>query len=108
MDDDAFVIQAGHVVTFDVEDAVACDGSVSGWTTGLAGITIAGAAVTPGELRLSTTNNAANRVYCIRLKAATQIVGTSAAVYGRLMTGATLADTTPMPTGAQQDRKSVV
>ena len=102
MDNNTFIVQAGHVVTFDVEDAVACDGSVSGWTTGLAGITITGAAVTPGELRLSTANNSnpATRVYCIRLKAGAKIVGTSAAVFGRLLSGTSLADETPMPTGA--------
>ena len=57
-DDSPVVIQEGHVIEFDVEDAVACDGSVSGWPTGIAGITITGSAAgTPGELTLTDTNN---------------------------------------------------
>ncbi|HPM22120.1 MAG TPA: hypothetical protein PLY35_12850, partial [Thermotogota bacterium] len=93
------VIQEGHVVEFDVEDAVACDGSVSGWTTGIAGITITGAAAgnTPGELTLTDTANNANRVYGLRLKANTAIVGTNVAVLGKV-TGGT--DSVPLPTGA--------
>ena len=98
-DDSPVVIQAGHVVEFDVEDAVACDGSVSGWTTGIAGITITGAAAgnTPGELTLTDTVNNADRVYGLRLKANTAIVGTNVAVLGKV-TGGT--ESVPLPTGA--------
>jgi len=98
-DDSPVVIQAGHVVEFDVEDAVACDGSISGWTTGIAGITITGAAAgnTPGELTLTDTANNANRVYGLRLKANTAIVGTNVAVLGKV-TGGT--ESVPLPTGA--------
>jgi hypothetical protein len=97
-DDSPVVIQEGHVVEFDVEDAVACDGSVSGWTTGIAGITITGSAAgTPGELTLTDTVNNANRVYGLRLKANTAIVGTNVAVLGKV-TGGT--ESVPLPTGA--------
>lgn len=98
-DDSPVVIQAGHVIEFDVEDAVACDGSVSGWTTGIAGITITGAAAgnTPGELTLTDTANSANRVYGLRLKADTAIVGTNVAVLGKV-TGGT--SSVPLPSGA--------
>ena len=98
-DDSPVVIQAGHVIEFDVEDAVAVDGSVSGWTTGIAGITITGAAAgnTPGELALTDTANSANRVYGLRLKANTAIVGTNVAVLGKV-TGGT--ESVPLPTGA--------
>lgn len=100
MDDQSFVIQQGHVITFDVEDALACDGSVSGWTTGLAGITITGASAgaAPGELRLtSASNTGANRLYGLRLKANAQIVGTNASVYGKLTAG---SETSPVPSTA--------
>ena len=98
-DDSPVVIQAGHVVEFDVEDAVACDGSVSGWTTGIAGITITGAAAgnTPGELTLTDAVNNTNCVYGLRLKANTAIVGTNVAVLGKV-TGGT--STVPLPSGA--------
>jgi hypothetical protein len=98
MNDQTFVIQAGHKITFDVEDAVAVDGSVSGWTTGIAGITITGSAAgTPGELTLTDTVNNANRVYGLRLKANTAIVGTNVAVLGKV-TGGT--SSVPLPSGA--------
>ena len=97
-DDSPVVIHEGHVIEFDVEDAVACDGSVSGWMTGIAGITITGSAAgTPGELTLTDTANSANRVYGLRLKANTAIVGTNVAVLGKV-TGGT--STVPLPTGA--------
>jgi hypothetical protein len=97
-DDSPVVIQEGHVVEFDVEDAVACDGSVSGWTTGIAGITITGSAAgTPGELTLTDTTNNANRVYGLRIKAGTKVVGTNVAVLGKV-TGGT--SSVPLPTGA--------
>ena len=35
MNSQTMVIQAGHTVTFDIEDAPAVDGSVSGWATGV-------------------------------------------------------------------------
>ncbi len=104
MNDQTFVIQPGHVITFDVEDAVACDGSVSGWTTGLAAVTIEGTTEggTPGELTLSRVNNSANRVYHLAIKNGTggTIAGTNTAVYGKFSSGTGATATTPMPTGA--------
>jgi len=104
IDDQTFVIQPGHVITFDVEDAVACDGSVSGWTTGLAAVTIEGTTEggTPGELTLSRVNNSANRVYHLAIKNGTggTIAGTNTAVYGKFSSGTGATATTPMPTGA--------
>lgn len=90
MDDQTFIIQAGHVITFDVEDSLDCDGSVSGWTTGINGITITGADAgnTPGELTLTrTANSASNRLYGLRLKAGATIVGTNKTVFGKLTAG---------------------
>jgi len=36
----AIAIQAGHVIEFDIKDAIARGGSMFGWTTGIAGIAI--------------------------------------------------------------------
>lgn len=67
MNSQTMVIQAGHTVTFDIEDAPAVDGSVSGWATGVT-LRIEGAAEgnTPGQLTLSTSANTAGRVYGLR------------------------------------------
>ena len=66
--------------------------------TGIAGITVTGSAAgTPGELTLTDTVNNANRVYGLRLKAGTAIVGTNVAVLGKV-TGGT--SSVPLPTGA--------
>jgi hypothetical protein len=99
MDDQTFVIQAGHKVTFDVEDAETCDGSISGWITGINGITITSAAEgsTPGELTLSATANNTDRIYGLRLKAGAQIVGTNATVLGKLTAG---SNESPIPAAA--------
>jgi hypothetical protein len=91
------VIQAGHVIEFDVEDAVAVDGSVSGWTTGIAGITIQGSNTSPGELTLSTTNNNANRIYGLRIKENYNISGTNAGIFGKFTGG---NESSPIPSGA--------
>lgn len=97
MDNQSVVIQAGHVVTFDVEDALSCDGSISGWTNGIAGITITGAdeGATPGELTLTrASNTGADRIYGLRLKSGTQIIGTNALVFGKFTGGSA---TSPIP-----------
>jgi hypothetical protein len=98
MDNNAFVIQAGHTITFDVEDAVTCDGSISGWVTGIAGITITGATAgnTPGELTLSSVANSVDRIYGLRLTNC--ILGTNTAVYGKLTAGNA---ETPIPSNAR-------
>lgn len=96
MNNNVFVIQPGHTVTFDIEDAPAVDGSVSGWADGIT-LTLEGAAAggTPGTLALSTADNTPGRVYGLRLKAA--ITGTATAVPARITGGSA---ETPMPTGA--------
>jgi hypothetical protein len=56
LDNNQFIIQTGHVVEQDLEDAVACGraaGDVSGWANGIAGITVQNG----GELTLSRTAN---------------------------------------------------
>jgi len=87
--DQAVIIQTCHIIEFDIEDAIARDGSISGWTTGINGITIQGATTgnTPGELTLTRTANNTDRVYCLRLKDNTGIIGTNIPVLGRVTGG---------------------
>ena len=79
MDGQFFYIQPGHTVTFDVEDAPACDGSISGWsTTGIAQITIEGGPSSAGVLQFSATPNTPGRIYGLRIRNATNgIQGTA-------------------------------
>ncbi len=100
MDNNAFVIQAGHTITFDVEDAVTCDGSISGWAIGIAGITITGATAgnTPGELTLSSVANSVDRIYGLRLKDGMYIQGTDATIKGKLTAG---SEETPIPANSR-------
>ncbi len=89
MDNNAFVIQPGHTVTYDVPDSC-------GWTTGLQGVTVEGAASgDPGVLDLSTASGA----YWLPIanSASYSIKGTNTAVKGRFLGGTA---ETPMPTGA--------
>jgi|GEM_PF-1844219 len=67
MNNQTMVVQHTHTVTFDIEDAPAVDGSVSGWTTGIT-LKIEGStsASTPGELVLSTSANTPGLVYGLR------------------------------------------
>jgi len=67
MNNQTMIVQHTHTVTFDIEDAPAVDGSVSGWTTGIT-LKIEGStsASTPGELVLSTAANTPGRVYGLR------------------------------------------
>jgi len=65
------VIQAGHTVTFDVDQ--------SAWTTGVPGITITSHATTPGILTFAT-----NASTYLKLATATTIAGTNAASKGQL------------------------
>lgn len=96
MNNHTFVIQPGHTVTFDIEDAPAVDGSVSGWTNGIKVIVEgANAGSTPGHLTLSTASNTPGLVYGLRLTH--PIAGTNKAVFGRITGGSA---ETPMPTGA--------
>lgn len=59
MSNNTFVIQKGHVVVQDVEDDVDCTGAITGWTTGIAGVTITGGDVgeDPGQLVLCDSPN---------------------------------------------------
>ena len=73
MDDDTFIIQAGHVITMDAD--------MSGFANGIAGLTITGiAAGTPGTLRFYNGTNG-----FLKIKLGTTILGTDVAVYGRIL-----------------------
>jgi len=85
-DGDAVVVAAGHTLTFDVD--------LSAWTTGVAGLTITSAAVTPGKLQCAT----ANGTYVLPIKTGTKIQGTNAAVKGQLYAGSA---GTPLSNGAK-------
>lgn len=98
MDDQLFVIQPSHVITFDVEDDPAVDGSVSGWVTGIASLTIEGHSTTPGNLALSSTTNTSGMVYGFHLKTNGIVQGTSATVFGKITGG---SESTPIPSGAR-------
>lgn len=71
-DGDAVVISAGVSVLMDVNQ--------SAFVTGIAGVTIRGAAVTPGMLYFKDGTNG-----YLKIKASTTIRGTNAAVYGRIL-----------------------
>jgi hypothetical protein len=75
VDGDAVVIAAGVVLT--------CDVDLSAYATGIAGVTITGAAVTPARLTFPTTGGP----YYLPIKAGTKIQGTNAAVLGQLYAG---------------------
>jgi hypothetical protein len=95
LDGDAWVIGAGHELTVDAD--------WSSWTTGINGITITGiAAGTPGQLSFK---NSAAGTYYIKIKAATNIIGTNLAVFGRLFMG---GGTYASPTALVYDRKQVI
>ncbi len=72
-DGDTIVIAAGSDCAWDVD--------TSGYATGIAGITITGAAETPASLYFNPTGTA----NYIKMKAGTTINGTNAAVKGRLI-----------------------
>jgi hypothetical protein len=73
-DGDALVIQAGHIITMNID--------TSGWTNGVAGLTISGHATTPGMLRFKYD---ADGTYALKIKTGTTISGTNAAANGRLL-----------------------
>ena len=73
-DNDTVIIAAGHSVIFDVD--------MSGWANGIAGLTITSHATTPGML---VAKHDAAGTYHLKMKAATNIVGTNAAVFGRIL-----------------------
>ena len=99
MDGQFFYIQPGHTVIFDVEDAPACDGSISGWsTTGIAQITIEGGPSSAGVLQFSATPNTPGRIYGLRIRNATNgIQGTANTVLGSIVGGSAES---PIPTNA--------
>ena len=74
MNDQTFIIQAGHTITFDIDS--------SGFANGIAGITITSHATTPGMLRAKYD---ADGTYYLKLKTGTTIAGTNAATKGRLL-----------------------
>jgi hypothetical protein len=71
-DNDVVVISAGVSVLMDVDQ--------SAFVTGIAGVTIRGAAVTPGMLYFKDGTNG-----YLKIKASTTIVGTNTAVFGRIL-----------------------
>jgi hypothetical protein len=73
MDNETFIIQAGHTITLDVD--------ISAHTNGVAGLTIESHATDPGMLVCPTA--AGN--YGLKIKTGTSIVGTNAAVFGRIL-----------------------
>lgn len=73
MDDQTFIIQAGHTVTLDVD--------TSGFANGIAGVTITGGA-TPGML---VCKHDANGTYHLAIKTGTHLVGTTSTNRGRLL-----------------------
>ena len=75
-DSDAFVIAAGHTVTFDRDN--------SGHANGIAGGTITSHATTPGRLKFKSN---ADGTYYLKVKTNTNIAGTDAAVLGQLVMG---------------------
>jgi hypothetical protein len=72
-DNDTVIIAAGHSVEFDVD--------MSAWANGIAGLTIQGGA-TPGMLY---AKHSAAGTYHLKMKAGTNIVGTSGTYNGRLL-----------------------
>lgn len=82
-DSDTVVVAAGHTVTVDVDMASAHTGSAA-HATGINGLTITSHATTPGMLKF---NSDADGTYRLQMKSATNIVGTNAATFGRLMMG---------------------
>ena len=73
MDDDAFIIQAGHTVTLDVD--------MSEFANGIAGLTINGGA-TPGMLACKYD---ADGKYYLMVKTGTNLAGTTSTNRGRLL-----------------------
>ena len=73
MDDQTFVIQAGHNIVMDVD--------ISGHTNGVAGLTITSHATDPGMLRAYGACGAVG----LKIKTGTTIVGTNAATKGRIL-----------------------
>ena len=73
MDDDTFIINAGHTITLDC--------NMSDFTNGIAGLTIRGGA-TPGMLRPKYDSDG---TYHLKIKTGTNIVGTTDTNKGRLL-----------------------
>ena len=92
-DGDAVIVSTAVTLTVDVD--------LSAWTTGVAGITIRGG-VTPGMLAFKSD---ADGTYYLKIKSATNIVGTTSTNRGRLfMAGGTWAS----PSDAAFGRKMVI
>ena len=79
MEDNAIVIQAGHVIDWDLD--------CSAWTVGFQTFTIQGHATTPGTLRCDSTTLSAG-TYCIKMKTGYNIAGTTGAVRGGILSNA--------------------
>jgi hypothetical protein len=77
MEDNLFVIQAGHIIDYNLT-------ATSTWTTGFQTITIQGHATTPGMLRCDSTTEAAGN-YILPMKTGFSIVGTTGAAKGRIL-----------------------
>ena len=94
MDDDTFVIQAGHDIMFDVD--------MSGFANGIAGLTITGGS-TPGMLYCKYS---AGGSYHLKIKTGTHIVGTLDTNRGRLLANSdgVWANSTALPF----DRKFII
>ena len=99
MEDSLFVIQADHVIDFDID--------TSAWTVGFQTITITGHDTTPGVLRCDSTTLAAG-TYNVKMKAGFSIVGSAAAVteHGRILANSDGAWATT--TVLANDRKFII
>lgn len=83
VDGDTVVIAAGDTVTLDVD--------ITGWATGINGLTITSSSGTPGKLICSTTPGA----YGFKMAGNTDIVGTNATNKGILQAGT--SEAVPLP-----------
>lgn len=100
MEDNLFVIQAGHVIDYDLT-------ATSTWTTGFQTITIYGHATTPGVLRCDSTTLSAD-TYVLPMKTGFSIAGSTAAVteHGRILANSDGNWTTTTPLA--NDRKFII
>ena len=76
MEDNAIVIQAGHMIDWDLD--------CSAWTVGFQTFTIQGHATTPATLRCDSTTLGAG-TYCVKMKTGFNLVGSTGTMKGRIL-----------------------
>lgn len=88
VDNDTVVITAGHSVEFDVD--------MSAWANGINGLTIQSHVTTPAMLYAKYSSAG---TYYLKIKAATDIVGTNYASFGRILANSdgVWGNTSPLP-----------